>query len=276
MRPEVILEWGHARTKNVLVSLMTFFYGIRKVTSSHAANLERSLNMSCKNSFADLSWPYTSEHAGGKAIVFLEPSGGGIRPLLCGSAWKRAFAACAAHSIAAAAEKHVTQLCKLFPNFMQFAWGTKDGTILLATLVRSWYDQALSADPSSHATGSLAWAELLPNFIEIDLKNAFNSACRQAAFDAQSGLPRKVMLVLVSALARRCFAWLLCRTFLDTSACMIRRGACAFLTTAARFIIFPVIKVDSKAALSKCSDSATPSTRIHAHPRLLCVISVIR
>ena len=42
---------------------------------------------------------------------------------------------------------------------------------------------------------------------------------------------------------------------------MIRRGPCVFLTTAARFITFPVLKVDSKATLSKCSDSATPSTR---------------
>ena len=41
---------------------------------------------------------HTSEHAGGKAIVFLKPGGVGIRPLLCGSAWRRAFAACAAHS----------------------------------------------------------------------------------------------------------------------------------------------------------------------------------
>jgi len=51
---------------------------------------------------------YTGEYAGGKSIVFLKPSGVGIRPLLCGSAWRRAFAACAAHSIAEAAEKHFT------------------------------------------------------------------------------------------------------------------------------------------------------------------------
>ena len=48
-----------------------------------------------------------------------------------------------------------------------------------------------AADPSSHAAGSLAWAEHLPTFIEIDLKNAFNSACRQAAFDALSGVATK-------------------------------------------------------------------------------------
>ena len=74
---------------------------------------------------------------------------------------------------------------------MQFAGGTKDGTVLLATLVRAWYDQALSADPSSHDAGSLAWAELLPTLIEIDLKSAFNSTCRQAAFDALSGVATK-------------------------------------------------------------------------------------
>ena len=128
------------------------------------------------------------EYAGGKSIVFLKPSGVGIRPLLCGSAWRRAFAACAAHSIAEAAEKHFTQLS---PNFMQFAGGTKDGTILLANLVRSWYDQAVLDGPPAHAAGTLAWAENLPTFIEIDLKNAFNSACRQAAFDALSGVATK-------------------------------------------------------------------------------------
>ena len=131
---------------------------------------------------------YTGEYAGGKSIVFLKPSGVGIRPLLCGSAWRRAFAACAAHSIAEAAEKHFTQLS---PNFMQFAGGTKDGTILLANLVRSWYDQAVLDSPPTLAAVSLAWAESLPTFIEIDLKNAFNSACRQAAFDALSGVATK-------------------------------------------------------------------------------------
>ena len=56
---------------------------------------------------------------------------------------------------------------------MQFAGGTKDGTILLANLVRSWYDQAVLAGPPTHAAGTLAWAKNLPTFIEIDLKNAF-------------------------------------------------------------------------------------------------------
>ena len=87
-----------------------------------------------------------------------------------------------------AAETHFTQL---FHNFIQFAGGTKDGTIHLANLVSAWYHEAVSADLSEHIAGSLEQAENRPAFIEIDLKNAFNTHSRQAAFDTLAGVAIK-------------------------------------------------------------------------------------
>ena len=53
------------------------------------------------------------------------------------------------------------------------------------------YDEAVSADLSGYAAGSLEQAETRPAFIEIDLKNAFNSHSRQAAFDTLAGKATK-------------------------------------------------------------------------------------
>ena len=55
----------------------------------------------------------------------------------------------------------------------------------------AWYDEAVSADLSGYAAGSLEQAETRPAFIEIDLKNAFNSHSRQAAFDTLAGKATK-------------------------------------------------------------------------------------
>ena len=128
---------------------------------------------------------HTSEHAGAKAFAFLMPNGVGIRPSAEGSAWRRAPAACAARSLAAAAEKHFTQL---FHNFVHFAGGTKDGKVHLANLVSTWYEEAVSADTSANTAGPLERAENRPAFVEIDLKNAFNSHSWQAAFDTLAGI----------------------------------------------------------------------------------------
>ena len=92
------------------------------------------------------------EHAGAKSFAYFQPNGVDVRPLAEGSSWRRAPAVCAAKSLASAAEKHFTQL---FHTFIQFADGTKDGTVHLANLVSAWYDEAVSADLSGHAAGSL-------------------------------------------------------------------------------------------------------------------------
>ena len=131
---------------------------------------------------------HKSEHAGAKSFAYFKPNGVDVRPLAEGSSWRRAPAACAAKSLAAAAEKHFTQL---YPNFIQFAGGTQDGTVHLANLLSAWYDEAVSADLSGYAAGSLEQAENRPAFIEIDLKNAFNSHSRQAAFDTLAGVATK-------------------------------------------------------------------------------------
>ena len=60
----------------------------------------------------------------------------------------------------------------------------------LANLMSAWYDEAMSAD-LGYAAGSLEQAESRPAFIEIDLKNAFNSHSRQAAFDTLAGKATK-------------------------------------------------------------------------------------
>jgi hypothetical protein len=127
--------------------------------------------------YQQLPSEYAKEHSGGHLFAFFKPTGG-LRPLLCGSLWRRAYAACAAHSLSSDAETHFT---RLFPNFMQFAAGTQDGTVQVATMLSSWYDEATSAAPSIHVTGSLPWAENFHAFVEIDLKKAFNVACRKAA-----------------------------------------------------------------------------------------------
>ena len=95
--------------------------------------------------------------------------------------------ACAAHSLAPAAASFFT---KTFANFMQFG-GQRDGTVRMADLMGKWYSEASSAPPSGHNVGTQPWAESLHAFIEIDLKNAFNDACRQAAFDTLSGVATK-------------------------------------------------------------------------------------
>ena len=85
------------------------------------------------------------EHAGAKSFAYFQPNGVDVRPLAEGSSWRRAPAVCAAKSLASA----------LFHNFIQFADGTKDGTVHLANLVSAWYDEAVSANLSGHAAGSL-------------------------------------------------------------------------------------------------------------------------
>ena len=136
---------------------------------------------------ADFIPGHKSELAGAKSFAYFKPNGVDVRPLAEGSAWRRAAATCAVKSLAAAAEKHFTQL---YPNFIQFAGGTPDGTVHLANLMSAWYDEAV-ADLSGYAAGSLEQAENRPAFIEIDLKNAFNSHSRQAAFDTLTGKATK-------------------------------------------------------------------------------------
>ena len=75
---------------------------------------------------ADFIPEHKSELAGAKSFAYFKPNGIDVRPLAEGSAWRRAAATCAVKSLAAAAETHFTQL---YPNFIQFAGGTPDGTV---------------------------------------------------------------------------------------------------------------------------------------------------
>ena len=95
----------------------------------------------------------------------------GIRPLLCGSIFRRCFASLAAASITDECTEYFT---RSFPNFLQCAGGLKDGTSICAKIL-----QLLDDAPVPEGT---VWA-----LLEIDLKNAFNEALRQAAFDVITG-----------------------------------------------------------------------------------------
>ena len=59
---------------------------------------------------------------------------GGIRPLLCGSIFRRCFASLAAASITDECTEYFT---RSFPNFLQCAGGLKDGTSICAKILQS-------------------------------------------------------------------------------------------------------------------------------------------
>ena len=113
---------------------------------------------------------YSAENAGGHLFAFLKPQGG-IRPLLCGSIFRRCFASLAAASITDECTEYFT---RSFPNFLQCAGGLKDGTSICATILQLFDDAPVPE--------GAVWA-----LLEIDLKNAFNEALRQAAFDVITG-----------------------------------------------------------------------------------------
>ena len=93
----------------------------------------------------------------------------GTRPLLCSSIFRRCFASLAAASITNECTQYFTRIF-IFPNFLQ----SKDGTSICAKILQLFDDA-----PIPEGT---VWA-----LLEIDLKNAFNEALQQAAFDVITG-----------------------------------------------------------------------------------------
>ena len=75
---------------------------------------------------------YAQENAGGLLFAFFKPQGG-IRPLLCGSVFRRCFASLAAASITDECAAYFTTS---FPNFIQCAGGLKDGTSVCAKILQ--------------------------------------------------------------------------------------------------------------------------------------------
>ena len=113
---------------------------------------------------------YAQEVIGGHLMAFMK-EGGGLRPLLCGTAWRRCFASITARALAPDATRFFTTSC---PNFIQFAGGMRDGTTMCAKVL-NFFD---SHDDSTIRT---------PTIINMDIKNAFNSTNRAGAFDSKTG-----------------------------------------------------------------------------------------
>ena len=114
---------------------------------------------------------FLPEFAGGVALAFLKP-GGGIRPLLVGSIWRRCAARLIIDYLRAPAHKYFTTT---YPNFMQCAGGHPDGATACAQLLNMLHDLP-SEDPDDPAT-----------FINTDITNALNEVDWQTTIDAFMG-----------------------------------------------------------------------------------------
>jgi hypothetical protein len=117
---------------------------------------------------------FLPELAGGLLFVFLKKDGG-IRPLLCGSIWRRCAARLINDYARNAAHRYFTTT---YPNFMQCAGGLEDGATRCAQLLNMLHDlpredQDLD-DPAV--------------FINTDIRNAFQEMCHQTSFDTLMGV----------------------------------------------------------------------------------------
>ena len=119
------------------------------------------------------------ELAGGLLFVFLKKDGG-LRPLLCGSIWRRCIDML---SLAARLTSDCTRdtahtyFTTTYLNFMQYAGGLQHGTTRYAQLLNML--QGLPTDdqdPDDHVT-----------FINTDIKAVFQEMCRQASIDTLTG-----------------------------------------------------------------------------------------
>ena len=97
--------------------------------------------------------------------------GGGIRPILCGDAWRRCFASLAANATQGSVANIFTST---YDNFIQFA-GLKDGASHCAKLLTIMYDN-LDSDAQDPDV-----------IIKVDISNAFNVLCRYLTLDVLSG-----------------------------------------------------------------------------------------
>jgi hypothetical protein len=107
-------------------------------------------------------------------FAFLKKDGG-IRPLLCGSIWRRCAARLTSDCTRDAAHTYFTTT---YANFMQCAGGLQDGATRCAQLLNMLHDLCPTADqdPDDPVT-----------FINTDIKAAFQEMCRQASFDTLTG-----------------------------------------------------------------------------------------
>jgi hypothetical protein len=117
---------------------------------------------------------FLPELAGGLLFAFLKKDGG-IRPLSCGSIWRRCAARLVNDYTRNAAHRYFTTT---YPNFMQCAGGLEDGATRCAQLLNMLHDlpredQDLD-DPAA--------------FIDTDIRDAFQEMCRQTSFDTLMGV----------------------------------------------------------------------------------------
>ena len=116
---------------------------------------------------------FLPELAGGLLFAFLQKDGG-LRPLLCGSIWRRCAARLTNDCTRDAAHTYFTTT---YPNFMQCACGLQDGATRCAQLFNMLHDLPTDdQDPDDPVT-----------FINTDIKAAFQEMCRQASFDTLTG-----------------------------------------------------------------------------------------
>ncbi len=121
----------------------------------------------------DFHITHIEEYAGGLLIALQKPVsvGGGIRPILCGDAWRRCFASLAANATQGSVANIFTST---YDNFIQFA-GLKDGASHCAKLLTIMYDN-LDSDAQDPDV-----------IIKVDISNAFNVLCRYLTLDVLSG-----------------------------------------------------------------------------------------
>lgn len=115
---------------------------------------------------------YAAERAGGHLFAFIKPTGG-LRPLVCGSIFRRCFASLVADGLKKPATTFFTTT---YENFIQCAGGLPDGATYCAHMV-----QAFDSEPPD------TYNDSIPAMLNIDIRNAFNSSSRHAAFDAIVG-----------------------------------------------------------------------------------------
>ncbi len=116
---------------------------------------------------------FLPEIAGGLLFAFLKKNGG-LRPLLCGSLWRRCAARLVCDCTRDAAHKYFTTT---YPNFMQCAGSLHDGATRCAQLLNMLHDLPNEdQDPDDPIT-----------FINTEIAAAFQEVCRQATLDTLTG-----------------------------------------------------------------------------------------
>ena len=123
--------------------------------------------------FGDFHPADLSELSGGLSFAFFKANGVDIRPLLNPAVWRRIAAALEADFLKKPAHKYFTTT---IPNFKQFAGAMPDGASRCATLLQVMY--------SIEAAEDAEWPRAV---VQTDVKNAFNEANRQTAFDTVNG-----------------------------------------------------------------------------------------